>query len=221
MRFLGPILLAMLVVQLVHASESDPQTLAAEQLAWLETANVNIDAQRDIRSGSIRFFGLPGAGPNIPRVGLLRYAMCYEGYADLEFLPTGGVVWGSEHLRLRALAYEYAEAYNSIVLSYLGEQGRSDCSSHVDWEAGWSAIEQYLRSDRKRERGTFSLGPDTVHVYLNHFSKHTAVAAKVCSLLRRHALDRDISVIITPRDLINTPAEEHQRYELECHPEET
>lgn len=217
MRILAPMLLAIATFLPVFASDVGSEANAVQRLKWLETANASADAQRDIDSGTIKFLGLPGVGTNIPYVGALSYSMCYREHADLEFLPTGGcVIWGPEHSRLTKLAYDYAKQYNAILDRYLTERGRSNCSADVDWGGAWAAISQYLRSDRKRERSFLAIGPDEVHVYLNRYRNFEKVAGDICDLLRSHGLDRSIAVVITPRELINTPAVRDRLYRLEC-----
>ena len=143
--------------------------------------------------------------------------MCYRDHVELEFLETGGcIVWGPEHARLRMLAVEYVENYNSLVVRELEKSGKTSCSADVDWEGAFSTIKGYLRTDKRRERGVLSLGPAEIHIHLNRFSSRESVAREVCTILRDHNLDRDIPIVITPRDVLQASEEPDQEYKLTC-----
>ena len=102
------------------ASEKSVSTNIPEYLqvlSWAESANASKDAEAAITENDYRLFIIAGRGQHMPGVATsLRDGL--KKQCGTQFLPgSTDVIRDDKHQRLLQKAYDYAEAYNKIILS--------------------------------------------------------------------------------------------------------
>lgn len=88
-------------------------------LRWVETADVQTDAQAAIVKKDYRLFVVATRGKNMPGVPSVDDYNRAEQRCGIQYLPgSTDVVKGEQHLALLQRAYRYAETYNQLMLNH-------------------------------------------------------------------------------------------------------
>ena len=86
-----------------------------QKLQWLETANVQQDAQAALDKKDFRLMAMAQRSTVIPGIDV-KQSMEYELKCGIKFMDgVTDVITSDEHLRLMKLAHRYALQYNAII----------------------------------------------------------------------------------------------------------
>ena len=113
-----------IIISIIAASCS--YSNPANNLLWLDEANPAEDFQIAVSQSDYRFAGVYGEGLDVPAVPW----DCIDYKKDVKIIDwSTDVIEGDEHLRLKRLAYEYAELFNGRMLKYLEENHDFKCET--------------------------------------------------------------------------------------------
>ena len=89
-----------------------------DALEWIVDADPEADFEEAIDKKDYRFKGVYGNKNLVPGVSM----ECLNVEKDVDYIKgTSEILWGYEHTKLNAIAYVYAQHYNSKMAIYLLE----------------------------------------------------------------------------------------------------
>ncbi len=199
---------------------SDTERHLIEQLAWVDKADAQDMANRDIAAQRYRLFAVCFERCDIAGVGALNAAHCYSRAAQERLEGTSDTVLPGEHLRLTHKAYEFAAQYNRQMATFLAAHGQSQCSPSADWDGALRSLTELVWSLSKdgvghgevsvrADKGVFLIG-------LQAGVSPNSVLPRLCEQLESHGLAADAHFAIMRMEQWDKPHSEDHAKSYRC-----
>ncbi|MCG7965516.1 MAG: hypothetical protein N0E59_13680 [Candidatus Thiodiazotropha taylori] len=104
-----------------NSSQNDPFERLINSMAWIKSANPNIDANNAYEKNDFRFLGISGYGLSLPGLSPSdrSIAINEKKYKIIGYCE---IIEDQEHLDLCKLADNYAELYNTDLLNLISKK---------------------------------------------------------------------------------------------------
>jgi hypothetical protein len=175
-----------------------------EQLAWIDHANAEKMAARDIAEGKFRFFSVCGVACGVPGAGNMNAKLCYSKAVVQVIEGTSDGYESDEELRLNIKANDFATRYNLQMVSHLKSANLSLCKPSTDWDQGFHAMHRYVDAlnNDPRQGGlvAFNVEKTEFNITLPLETPFEAASPVLCRLIKSHGLDEVAVVKLRHRD---------------------
>jgi hypothetical protein len=203
-----------LVVLPSVASSAQPRSPVERELEWVLQARPEHMLADSLARGRSQFLEVCGNGCMTPNVRLLTYHKCYSHAARvLRVDSTSHIIMSPRHGELKEQVYEFAKAYDSMLLDTLDSRGKRHCPPNERWDDYWHAIDSIAHAIPARPHQSFVLASTAVGHDARDFSLHVqderdisnTIFAAICSLAPRYGLGGRITFSVTSGNINNHP----------------
>ncbi len=194
------VIVIVLIMLIVFASEKHSSADPVRRLSWLDNAIAKNQFGKDIASVDYKFFAVQGFAVTIPHVGRIDYEICFKKYAKIEIIEgTSDNIISEEHLRLDSLARDYANEYNILMQDYLMREGLTECRSEERWGKAFSDLNNYIWGPSQNE-GILSMSYNQVSINflirLRDKSRAEEISLKACECFKNNGILRRVNFTI-------------------------
>ena len=173
-----------------------------------QTANPELDFERDIANKNIHFLGVRGFAFEIPEIGLIQKEVCFKN-VEVKSIDNTGDSFDEDIFKamdLKSGARRYAGEYNTLLKTFLVNQGGVNCNPKARWDLAFSELNDFIWGFPIRHGSGLGMqigSPPSFTISLVDLALTEQTTMKACKIFNKHGVDTKLIFNLDEHKKIN------------------